>query len=65
MFKKAFYMVREILGNEEGTLKDLTWVVGAAVVVGLIIIGAMVYAPQTAQAFWGQATEWIKKSFGF
>lgn len=51
--------------NEEGSLKDLTWVIGAAVVTALIIIGAMVYAPSTASSFWNSATTWIKNSFGF
>jgi len=51
--------------NESGALKDLTWVVGAAVVVGLIIIGAMTYAPATAETFWEAATGWVRDSFGF
>jgi len=65
MFKKTFYVTRETLKNEDGTLKDLTWVVGSAVVVALIIIGAMTYAPETAQNFWNAATDWIRDSFGF
>lgn len=63
--KKGFYLIRQTVRDEKGSLQDLTWVVGAAVVVALIIIGAMTYAPQTASAFWTQATGWIKTSFGF
>ena len=63
--EKMFQSIRETISNEEGTLKDLTWVIGAAVVVALIIVGAMTYAPSTAQTFWSDATKWIKKSFKF
>lgn len=51
--------------DQRGSLQDLTWVIGAAVVVALIIVGAMVYAPATAQSFWTSATNWIRTSFGF
>lgn len=54
-----------LLVNEDGDMKDLVWTVGAAVVVALIIIGAMVYAPQTAQTMWQAAVNWIRSSFGF
>lgn len=53
------------IADESGTLSNLTWTVGSAVVVALIIIGAMVYAPATAENFWGAATSWIRTSFGF
>lgn len=66
---KSYITLKHTLKNkysdEDGTLKDLTWVVGAAVVTALIIVGAMVYAPQTAQNFWNAATNWIRGKFGF
>lgn len=69
-FALKFYLslernLRNKLSDEDGTLKDLTWVIGAAVVTALIIVGAMVYAPQTAQNFWNAATNWIRGKFGF
>lgn len=69
-FALKFYLLlernlRNKLSDEDGTLKDFTWVVGAAVVTALIIVGAMVYAPQTAQNFWNAATNWIRGKFGF
>jgi len=54
-----------IQDDERGSLDNLVWVVGAGVVMALIIVGAMVYAPQTAQSFWNAATSWIRSSFGF
>jgi hypothetical protein len=61
MFKTLSALYRD----ERGSLKDLTWVIGAAVVTVLVIVGAMVYAPATAQSFWTAATNWIRTSFGF
>lgn len=43
----------------------MTWVIGSAVVVALVITGAMVYAPDTAEDFWEAATTWIRKKFKF
>lgn len=40
------------LGNEEGTLKDMAWVVGSCVVVLLVIVAAMVFVPDTVDAIW-------------
>ncbi|OPX94469.1 MAG: hypothetical protein A4E53_00068 [Pelotomaculum sp. PtaB.Bin104] len=54
-----------IQDDERGNLDNLVWVVGAGVVVALVIVGAMNYAPQTAQSFWQAATNWIRSSFGF
>lgn len=63
--RKLITYLKGLLQNEDGDLKDLVWTVGAAVVVALIIIGAMVYAPQTAQTMWQAAVNWIRSSFGF
>ena len=69
MFKKLtlklYAKAAELLANERGDLKVLVAIVGFAVVTALIVIGAMVYAPQTAQNFWTAATDWIRRSFGF
>ncbi len=40
------------VGNEEGTLKDMAWVVGSCVVVLLVIVAAMVFVPDTVDALW-------------
>jgi len=55
----------KFLKNEDGGLRQMAWVVGSAVVVTLILVGAMVYAPDTAESFWGAATDWIRDQFGF
>ena len=44
--------LKSIISNEEGTLKDMAWTVGAAVVVLLVIVAAMVFVPDTVDAIW-------------
>mgnify|MGYP001627249494 CR=1 FL=1 len=61
MLKKA----KELLSSERGDLKTLVAIVGFGVVMALIVFGAMVYAPQTAQSFWQAATDWIRRGLGF
>jgi len=51
--------------NEDGGLQQMAWVVGSAIVVTLVLVGAMIYAPDTAESFWGAATSWIRGQFGF
>jgi len=53
------------LNNEKGGLQQMVWVIGSAVVVALVIISAMVFAPETAEDFWEDATDWIRTQFGF
>ena len=43
---------RRFTGNEEGSLQNATWEIGAAVVVALVIVAAMVFFPETARDFW-------------
>lgn len=57
--------VMAVLKSEKGSLQNLTWEVGAAVVIALVIVAAMVFAPETAQDFWDSATGWIRSQFGF
>jgi len=64
MFKQLVKSSVEMLKNEDGGLQQMTWVIGSAVVVALVIIGAMVYAPDTAENFWDAAANWIRSSFG-
>lgn len=56
---------KKFIKDEQGSLQDLTWVLGGAIVTALIVVGAMIYAPATAQSFWTAATNWIRTSFGF
>jgi hypothetical protein len=62
---KLYAKAAELLADERGDLKTLVAIVGFGVVMALIIIGAMTYAPQTAQSFWQAATDWIRRGFGF
>ncbi|MEW6727594.1 MAG: hypothetical protein ACOYU7_10135 [Bacillota bacterium] len=57
--------IRAILKDETGSVSQMTWVIGSALVTALIIVGALVYAPQTAETFWNAATNFIRSSLGF
>ena len=69
MFKnfvlKLYAKAAELAADERGDLKTLVAIIGFGVVMALIVIGAMVYAPQTARDFWTAATQWIRQNFGF
>ncbi|MGB9846497.1 MAG: hypothetical protein ACPLRH_03215 [Desulfotomaculales bacterium] len=58
-------VLRGVLKNERGTLPEMTWQVGAGIVVALVIVAAMLFAPETAKSFWNAATNWIRNQFGF
>lgn len=69
MFKKLtlklYAKAAELAADERGELRSLVAIVGFGVVMALIVVGAMVYAPQTASDFWTAATNWIRTKFGF
>ncbi len=52
------------LGSEEGTLKDMAWVVGSAVVVLLVIVAAMVFVPDTVDAIWTDLIDRLRRDLG-
>lgn len=58
-------IMRGLAGDERGSLPEMTWVIGAALVVAAVIVLAFVFAPQTAQNFWNAATNYIRTQFGF
>ena len=67
MFKnlKLYAKAAELLADERGELRTLVAIIGFGVVMALIVIGAMVYAPRTASDFWTAATQWIRQNLGF
>lgn len=56
--------VNTFLRDERGTVKDMVWVIGAAVVTGLVLFAAMTFAPETAQNLWGRLTNWLTTNLG-
>lgn len=62
---KAYVKVKMILDDERGSTQYLAYEIGAAVVVVLGIVGAMVYAPQTASDMFSAAWGWIRGKLGF
>jgi len=64
-----FYLIRtkanRFLREENGEISAMVWVIGAAVVVVLVITGAMVYLPQTTQTIWTELVGYITSSLKF
>lgn len=51
--------------SESGKLGDLTWEVGAAVVVVAIIMGILTFARPTVASIWDRFVNYVTSSFGF
>ena len=62
MLKKIAGMM---IADERGSMAEMAWVLGSAVVVVLVIVVFMTLAPQTATTFWNSATSWLEGKFGF
>ena len=67
MVVRFIMIVRSFMRNERGSLSDMTWVVGSAVVVALVIVaianGGLVGT--TVKSMWSDATTWIEGQIGF
>lgn len=55
--------LRRFWADEEGSLPELTWVVGAAVVVVLVVVLLMTIAPETTQAIWQRFVNYATQAF--
>ncbi|RJX22195.1 MAG: hypothetical protein C4575_01975 [Desulforudis sp.] len=53
-----------LLEDEKGSVAQMVWVIGAAVVTGLVLFAAMVFAPDTAQQLWTRMTGWLTGNLG-
>ncbi|MBO8128245.1 MAG: hypothetical protein H0Z39_03475 [Peptococcaceae bacterium] len=58
-------ILRKLMKDQRGSLPQMTWTIGAAVVTALALIGAMVYFPDIVESFFRAATDWIRAQFGF
>lgn len=56
--------MKELLRREEGSLDQLVWVIGAAVVVVAIVVVFITLAPSTAQNIWNSFINYAKGKFG-
>jgi len=52
--------LKNILQDERGSLSDMVWVIGAALVVAVIIIAINGFAPGTVQSIWTTLTDKIQ-----
>lgn len=59
MFKKAGLLLKD----EQGSLDQLVWVIGGALVVAMIAWGASTYAPSAVQSFFTTAVGWVQSKF--
>jgi len=64
MLKRAWSVVVGFLKNEEGSLKDLVWVIGSGVIMVLIVVAFMVLAPDTARNIWETFIDYATNAFG-
>lgn len=57
--------IKKFVVSEEGSLRNMVWMLGTAVVGVLIIVVFMKLAPQTAQDLWNAFIQYVHGSFGF
>jgi uncharacterized membrane-anchored protein len=68
---RLFMAARSFIGDERGSLSDMTWVVGSAVVVALVIVGLAItggnggLVGSTVRTMWSDAATWIQGQIGF
>ncbi|MGB9886824.1 MAG: hypothetical protein ACPLRW_07500 [Moorellales bacterium] len=65
LFGKAKELALRFWENERGSLDQLVWMIGAAVVVVLVILILRVAAPNTVSAIWNDFINFMRSSFGF
>ncbi|MBC7106260.1 MAG: hypothetical protein H5T97_09990 [Firmicutes bacterium] len=65
LFGKAKELALRFWANERGSLDQLVWIIGAAVVVVLIVAGLMVFARPTVETIWQDFIRYMRSTFGF
>ena len=71
MVVRFIMTARSFMRNERGSLSDMTWVVGSAVVVALVIVALAITGGNgglvgtTVKDMWSDATTWIQAQIGF
>lgn len=55
---------RELINNERGSLDQMVWLIGGAVVVVLVIAVFMALAPDTAKNVWDSFVDYATGTFG-
>jgi hypothetical protein len=63
LFNKVAAKVVALLKDERGSIEQMVWVIGSALVVALIVWGASSYAPTAVQNFFTTAVGWIQTKF--
>jgi hypothetical protein len=62
---------RSFMKDQSGSLSDMTWVVGSAVVVALAVVALAItgggggLVGKTVTDMWTSATSWIQTTIGF
>lgn len=68
MLKLAGRIIRGavcVFKDERGSLDQMVWVIGAAVVVVAVVVLLMVLAPNTISNIWNGFISWVQGQFGF
>lgn len=64
-FQKVKVAAAAFLASEEGSLKDLVWVVGAAVLMVIVVMILMGLTNQTVPQIWNSFVGYMRGQFGF
>jgi hypothetical protein len=62
---KMLNIVKRIFADESGSMDQMVWLLGSAVVVVLVVIILMANSQSLAGAWWTDITGYIKTSLGF
>jgi hypothetical protein len=62
---KMLNIVKRIFADESGSMDQMVWLLGSAVVVVLVVIILMANSQSLAGTWWTAITNYIKTSLGF
>jgi cell division septation protein DedD len=54
-----------VITDERGSIDQMVWVLGSAVIVALVVVVLIALAKGTASTYWTDATGWIETTIGF
>lgn len=61
---KMVMKVGQFTKDQRGELSSMTWIIGSAVVVVLVVVVLMTLAPDTAETMWEAFVRYARSAFG-
>ena len=65
MLRKVAKKIYVLILNERGSMDQMVWVLGSAVIVALVVVVLMGLAKGQATTWWTAITTWIQNQLGF